>query len=44
MSWRVKGTYSVTIAQATRPRMAAFGLEFDHTGKNGHSAPFSWAV
>jgi hypothetical protein len=22
----------------------AFGLQFDNTGKNGHSAPFSWAA
>ncbi len=35
---------TVTIAQATRARVSAFGLEFDNTGKNGHAAPFSWAV
>jgi hypothetical protein len=35
---------TVTIAQATHSRVAAFGLEFDNTGKNAHAAPFSWAV
>jgi hypothetical protein len=35
---------TVTIAQATRSRVSAFGLEFDNTGKNAHAAPFSWAV
>ena len=35
---------TVTIAQATRSRVNAFGLEFDNTGKNGHAAPFSWAA
>jgi hypothetical protein len=49
MSWPVKGTYfencsCLTIAQATRSRVSAFGLEFDNTGKNGHAAPFSWAA
>jgi hypothetical protein len=34
---------TVTIAQATRSRVSAFGLEFDNTGKNAHAAPFSWA-
>jgi len=34
---------TLTIAQATRSRVKAFGLEFSNTGKNGHSAPFSWA-
>jgi hypothetical protein len=34
---------SLAIAQATRGRVNAFGLEIDNTGKNGHSAPFSWA-
>jgi hypothetical protein len=35
---------TVTIAQATRSRVSAFGLKFDNTGKNGHSAPFAWAA
>jgi hypothetical protein len=35
---------TVTIAQATRARVSAFGLEFENTGKNGHAAPFSWAA
>ena len=34
----------LTIAQARRGRVSAFGLEFDTTGRNGHSAPFSWAA
>ena len=29
---------------ATASRVDAFGLQFDNTGKNGHSAPFSWAA
>jgi hypothetical protein len=35
---------TLTIAQATTSRVKAFGLEFSNTGKNGHSAPFSWAA
>ena len=35
---------TLTIAQATTSRVNAFGLEFSHEGKNGHSAPFSWAA
>src|SRR3954447_26470416 len=35
---------TLTMAQATTSRVNAFGLEFSHTGKNGHSAPFSWAA
>jgi hypothetical protein len=31
-------------ARATASRVNAFGLQFDNTGKNGHSAPFSWAA
>jgi hypothetical protein len=34
---------TLTIAKATRSRVDAFGLSFDNTGKNGHSAPFAWA-
>jgi hypothetical protein len=35
---------TLTIARATASRVNAFGLAFDNTGKNGHSAPFSWAA
>ena len=35
---------TLTMAQATASRVNAFGLEFSHAGKNGHSAPFSWAA
>ena len=35
---------TLTMAQATTSRVNAFGLEFSHEGKNGHSAPFSWAA
>jgi hypothetical protein len=35
---------TLRIAQATRSRINAFGLELSHEGKNGHSAPFSWAA
>jgi len=35
---------TLTIASATASRVDAFGLHFDNTGKNGHSAPFSWAA
>ena len=35
---------TLTIARATVARVSAFGLQFDNTGKNGHSAPFSWAA
>ena len=35
---------TLTIAQATTSRVNAFGLEFSNAGKNGHSAPFSWAA
>lgn len=34
---------TLTMAQATASRVNAFGLAFSNTGKNGHSAPFSWA-
>jgi hypothetical protein len=33
---------SLAVAQASRSRVAAFGIELAGTGKNGHSAPFSW--
>jgi hypothetical protein len=35
---------TLTIARATASKVDAFGLQFDNTGKNGHSAPFSWAA
>jgi hypothetical protein len=35
---------TVTMARATTARINAFGLELSHDGKNGHSAPFSWAA
>ena len=35
---------TLTIARATVSRVNAFGLQFDNSGKNGHSAPFSWAA
>jgi len=35
---------TLTIAKATKSRVKAFGLEFSNDGKNGHSAPFSWAA
>jgi hypothetical protein len=34
---------TLTVAQAKRGRVSAFGLEIDNAGKNGHAAPFSWA-
>lgn len=35
---------TLNIARATESRVNAFGLEFSNVGKNGHSAPFSWAA
>jgi hypothetical protein len=35
---------TLTIARAATSRFNAFGLEFSHEGKNGHSAPFTWAA
>jgi len=35
---------TLTIAKATRSTVNAFGLKFSNPGKNGHSAPFSWAA
>jgi hypothetical protein len=35
---------TLTIARASRSRVSVFGLEFANEGKNGHSAPFSWAA
>lgn len=33
---------TLAIAQARRSKVAAFGLEFDTSGRNAHSAPFRW--
>jgi hypothetical protein len=35
---------TLTIARATASQVRAFGLVFSNVGKNGHSAPFSWAA
>lgn len=35
---------TVTIATAKHARIRAFGLDLDHQGRNGHSAPFQWAA
>ena len=35
---------TLTVAKATRARVDVFGLSFTNDGKNGHSAPFSWAA
>jgi len=35
---------TLTVAQAKRSSINAFGLEIDNTGKNGHAAPISWAA
>ena len=35
---------TITVAQASRSKIQAFGMEFDNDGKNGHSSPFSWAA
>ena len=34
---------TLTIAKATRAHVNAFGLLRSNVGRNGHSAPFSWA-
>jgi hypothetical protein len=33
---------TLAIAQGVRSRITAFGFDVDNTGRNGHSAPFSW--
>jgi hypothetical protein len=33
---------TLAIGRATRSKIAAWGLELDLTGRNGHSAPFAW--
>ncbi len=35
---------TLTIAEAERSRVKAFGMEWDNSGKNGHWAPFSWSA
>ena len=35
---------TVTVARATVAQVNVFGLEFANEGKNGFSAPFSWAA
>ena len=35
---------TLTVARAPAARVNVFGLQFDHTGQSGHSAPFSWAA
>jgi hypothetical protein len=34
----------LTMATSTRSHVDAFGIQMDGLGKNGHSAPFSWAA
>jgi hypothetical protein len=34
---------TLNVARATTSRISAFGLEISNAGKNGFSAPFSWA-
>ena len=40
--WHTSNT-TLTVAQAKRAKIQAFGMEFENEGKNGHAAPFSWA-
>jgi hypothetical protein len=35
---------TLNVARATSSRISAFGIEISNTGKNGFSAPFSWAA
>ena len=35
---------TLTLATSTRSRVDAFGIQMESPGKNGHSAPFSWAA
>jgi hypothetical protein len=41
--WHPSNT-TLTVAQAKRAKIQVFGMELDQEGKNGHSAPFSWAA
>jgi hypothetical protein len=35
---------TLALAQTKKGKINVFGLEVDTTGRNGHSAPFSWAA
>jgi hypothetical protein len=35
---------TLTLAQATRSRIQAFGLDLSLAGRNGHAAQFAWAM
>jgi hypothetical protein len=35
---------TLALAQTTKGKINVFGMEVDNTGRNGHSAPFSWAA
>jgi hypothetical protein len=35
---------TLTVARTTSAKIEAFGMTFENEGKNGHSAPFSWAA
>jgi hypothetical protein len=35
---------TLTIAKATKGTVNAFGMTFENSGRNGHSAPFTWAA
>jgi hypothetical protein len=35
---------TLTVSRATRSKISAFGYDLSYEGKNGHSAPFSWAA
>jgi hypothetical protein len=41
--WHPSNT-TLTVAQAKRAKIQVFGMDLDQEGKNGHSAPFSWAA
>jgi hypothetical protein len=41
--WHPSNT-TLTVAQAKRAKIQAFGMDLDQEGKNGHAAPFSWAA
>jgi hypothetical protein len=34
---------TLTIAKASKGTVNAFGMTFQNSGKNGHSAPFAWS-
>jgi hypothetical protein len=34
---------TLTIAKASKGSVSAFGMTFQNSGKNGHSAPFAWS-